>query len=168
MTGVWVAVNASSQSARRTACSLIGVCLDGHDGLDSPASMCLTTAYVLPRLLHSLEAVILSAGLVAQLSHFFKNLIRQFQGLLPNVATPAVFLLMGTLPIQALLERKHLSFFGAITRLDQNNPLRQVAIRQLACKSPMSKSWFSGISNLGRKYGVNIHSEVLYPWPKLA
>ncbi len=138
-------------TAMRTAYSLMGVGLHGCDGLDPPAPMCLTTAYLLPRLLHGLKAVILSAGQLAQLGQFFKKFIRQFQCLPLNIATPAVFLLMGTLPNQALLERKHLSFFGAITRLDQDNPLRQVAIRQLACKSLTLKSSFSGISNQGRK-----------------
>ncbi len=94
-------------TARRIANSLMGVGLHGGDGLDPPASMCLTTAYALLRLLHGLKVVILSAGQVAQLGQFFKNLIRQFHGILPNIATPAVFLLMGTLAVQACMTKTY-------------------------------------------------------------
>ncbi len=38
---------------------------------------------------------------------------------------------MVTLPVQAHLEKKHVYLFGAITKLDQNNPLRQIAIHWL-------------------------------------
>ena len=60
------------------------------------------------------------------------------------------------------------SSLGAISRLETDNPLRQVALRQLAIKNESSKSWFTRVASLGFKYGLDIHNIIIHPWPKLA
>jgi hypothetical protein len=154
--------------ARRTAYALMGVGLHGRDGLDPPASLSLVLAYVLPRMVHGLEATVLALKQLAQLRAYYKTLLRQLQGLPQNVATCAVYLLMGTLPLDAQLDKRYLSLFGAIARLESTNPLKLVAIRQLATKDPRSKSWFAHIRKIGDKYGINIDRAMTYPWPKYA
>jgi hypothetical protein len=83
-------------------------------------------AYVLPRMVHGLEATVLTRKQTTQLSAYFKTLLRQLQSLPPNVATCTVFLLIGTLPLSAHLDKRYLGLFGAISRLDPNNPLKQI------------------------------------------
>ena len=152
--------------ARRTAYALMGVGMHGHNGLDPSASGKIYLTYVVPRLVYGIEAAKLSAAQVNQLELFHRKMLRQIQGLPENTAISAVYLLIGILPIEATIHIKLLSLFGAITRLERENPLWQVALRQLAIKPSTSKSWFAQIGNLGQLYDVDIHQALLHPWPK--
>ena len=113
--------------------------------------------------LQGLEATVLPHGDIKQLDAFYKKLLRQMQGLSESVATEAVYLLIGTLPIKAILHQRIFSLFGNICRLDRDEPLRQVAIRQLSITSEKSGSWFYNLMTLAGKYGIDIHSAIFFP-----
>ena len=155
------------KTARRTAYALMGVGMYGCNGLDPPASMKIVSTYVTPRLLHGLNACSLTAGQVDRLSNFYKKLLRQIQGLYSNTAIVAVYLMIGALPIEALLDLSALSLFGAISRLPPESPLRRLAIRQLSMKMSTSKSWFAYLIKTGEKYNIDVCSVMIHPWPKL-
>ena len=155
------------KSARRTAYSLMGVGLHGRDGLDPPTSASLVTTYITPRLLYGLSATNIPKNLLRQLSQFHKTLLRQIQGLPQNTACSAVYLMIGSIPIEGLLDLSQLSLLGAISRLDYLSPLRQTAVRQLSLKSDKSRSWFINTAKLGTQYGLDIYNIILHPWPKL-
>ena len=53
----------------------------------------LPPLYVTPRLIHGLEACVLPSGSLRAIDQYYKNLLRQIQGLPENTATEAVFLL---------------------------------------------------------------------------
>ena len=55
-----------------------------------------------------------------------KTLLRQYQGLAERVATESVYLLTGTYPASAYVDYKALLLFGAISRLEDENPLREL------------------------------------------
>ncbi|XP_064638324.1 uncharacterized protein LOC135494338 [Lineus longissimus] len=152
--------------ARRTAYALMGVGFHSYNGLDPSASMKIYDTFVIPRLLHGLEATILSAAQVSQLDLFHRKALRLIQSLPESTAKSAIYLLLGTIPIEATIHARQLSLFGAITRLDRNNPLWQVAQRQLSLKSDTSKSWFNKICKTAEKYGINIHQALQHPWKK--
>ncbi|XP_064646251.1 uncharacterized protein LOC135499433 [Lineus longissimus] len=152
--------------ARRTAYALMGVGFHSYNGLDPSASMKIYNTFVIPRLLHGLDATILSAAQVSQLDLFHRKALRLIQSLPESTAKSAIYLLLGTIPIEATIHARQLSLFGAITRLDRNNPLWQVAQRQLSLKSDTSKSWFNKICKTAEKYGINIHQALQHPWKK--
>ncbi len=155
------------KSARKTAYKLMGVGLHGHDGLDPTASLNTIRLYVLPRLLHGLEAAVLQKKDLSKLDNYYRRLLRQIQGLPSNVSSEAVYILLGTVPVEAHLHRRILSLLGSIARLGPSNPLYQLAVRQLAVKTPEAKSWFSQARRIGELYGIDIDAAVLHPWPKI-
>ena len=156
------------KSGRRTAYALMGVGLYGTNGLDPGSSLSLIRAYITPRLTSGLNASVLTKTQISHLSQYHRMLLRQVQGLPKNSTTTAIYLLSGTLPLEAALDLGKLSLFGAIARLSPENNLYEVAVRQLALKKDSSKSWFANINLLGDKYGLDIHSGLHCPWPKLA
>ena len=156
------------KTSRRTAYALMGIGLHGKNGLDPSTSLKLISTYVTPRLTYGLNATVLTKAQTQLMSQYHRTLIRQVQGLPRNASTTSIYLLSGTLPLEAILDLGSLALLGAIARLDGGNPLRDVAIRQLAMKTSSSKSWFSHVNKLGEKYGLDIQKNVLYPWPQNA
>ena len=154
------------KTARATAYSMIGIGLHGHNGLDPPASLKSIISYVVPRLLHGLEATVLKKKELDKIDRYYRGLLRQIQGLPGNAATESIYLLLGTTPITAHLHRRMLSLLGSIARLPNSNPLRLLALRQLATKSDNSNSWFNQVRKIGLQYGININSALTSPWPK--
>lgn len=153
--------------ARKTAYSLMGVGFHGNNGLDPSACQKLCETFVIPRMLYGLEATTISKSQLETLDKCHRVIIRRIQGLSESTAISAIYLLMGTFPVTATMHIRQLSLFGAITRLETENPLRQLAERQLAIKSDKSNSWFTQIAKLGHSYGINIHQAFQYPWTKL-
>jgi hypothetical protein len=153
--------------ARRASYALMGVGLHGKNGLDPASSMSLIKSYVLPRLTYGLNAMVIKRSQQDHLSTYYRTLLRQVQGLPQNTSSDAVHLLIGSLPLEASLDLGQLSLFGAIARLESTNPLKEIAIRQLATKKNTSKSWFSRIRVTAAKYDINIDNQLLHPWPKL-
>lgn len=156
------------QLARRTAYALMGVGLHGRNGLDPAAALSLITTFVMPRMLYGLNATILQDSHIKQITMYHRTLLRQVQSLPPNVSSSAVYLLIGSLPAEALIDLAYLSLFGQIARAVSGNPLREIAIRQLAIKTQNSQSWFRKLSKIGDKYGLDINRAILHPWPKQA
>jgi hypothetical protein len=62
-----------------------------------------------------------------------------------------VYLLLGTEPIQATINKRMLSLFGQIIR-DQNSVENKIAYRQIAIYDLNSKSWFSKLKMVLMKY----------------
>ena len=162
------AVEERIKSARRTSYSLMGIGFHGKNGLDPATSSCLVDTYITPRLLYGLNAANLSKSQITKLSHFHKTLLRQLQGLPQNSALCIIYLLLGTLPLEAFLELSQLSLIGAVARLEWSSPLKQTAIRQLSVKTSSSHSWFYKVAAVGSKYGLDIYNLITHPWPKLA
>ena len=155
-------------AARVTAIAMLDIGLHGHDGLDPVASLASITAYVTPRLLHGLEAAVLPPKDLAKIDMFYKKLLRQIQGLPQNVATEAIYLLLNTVPIEAVLHKRVLTLLGCIARLGPENSLYKLALRQLATKQLKSNSWFSQAARIANQYNINAHDAVLSPLPKLS
>ena len=136
--------------------------------LYAAASRDIVRLYVTPRLLYGLNATMLLSAQFKQLDNYHKNLLRQIQSLPSNTATVMIYLMLGVLPLEAQLDMAYLALFGAISRLDADNPLRQIGIRQMALKERHSKSWFRRVLDIGDKYGLDLQPIILHPWPKLS
>jgi hypothetical protein len=121
---------------------------------------------VLPRLIHGLEATVLSNKAYKSLDAVYKSLLRQHQGLPERTATEAIYLLNGTFPATAHIHYKAILLFGAICRLVYDHPLRRLAIRQLSLPDS-SNSWFVNLRKIAMEYYVDLIQGWQMPWDKL-
>jgi hypothetical protein len=156
------------RSARRAAYALMKIGLYGVEGLGPRTSLRIIQTYVTPRLLYGLEATVLCKKDLDELDNFYKKLLRQIQALPESTATEAIYLLIGALPVKFLLHIRVLSLFGNICRLPPTHDLHQLARRQIAVRDDNSRSWFSMVVKIAEEYNINVHKQILYPWPKLA
>ena len=140
------------KSARRTAYSLMGAGLHGLNGTGPKVAKHLIDVYVTPVLLHSLEALILSESDYKSLELFYRTLLRQVQHLPSNCANPAVYLLIGSIPIEGQIHIRMLTFFCSVIRRPSIG--KQVIQRQLAIKDAGSNSWTVQIRNILTKYSL--------------
>lgn len=113
------AVESSIQKAKRTLYSLMEFGLHGENGLDPETALSLLQTYVLPVLTYRREVIIPTGHPLSILDIQYKKIIKHILSLLNNTADPAIYLLSGTLPIEAIVHKRMLSLFGNITRLSE-------------------------------------------------
>ena len=152
------------QVARRTSYALMGVGVHGRNGLSPATSAHITKIYVLPRLLHGLEATVLARKQRSDLTNYHRNLLRHIQGLPTNTASEAVYLLLGELPLEAELDKRIFNLYGAVCRAEENSSLQELATRQLAVDN--KSSWFQQLTQLSVQYDIDIHGPRHVPWRK--
>ena len=146
-------------TASKCAYALMGTGLHGYNGIGAKTSLQIIKTYVLPRLLYGLEVMLLSRKQIDVLSTYYNGLLKQIQGLPMTTATCAVYLLLGTLPVEALLDLRRLSLIGAICR-SRNQCLRDLASRQLAMRSART-SWFPRVESILEKYELPSIDELM-------
>ena len=149
---------------RRTAHMLMDVGLHGN-GLNPAAAIKIIDTYVMPRALYGLAAVIISKEDETKLNQAHRSLIREVQSLPRNTAKEAIYLLSGCLPISADLDQRRLTLFGTVTRMP-GNPLHNIASRQVALGCPNPHSFFTQAVTLGKKYGIDVEGNLMYPVEK--
>ncbi|VDI05822.1 Hypothetical predicted protein [Mytilus galloprovincialis] len=147
------------KTARQTSYALMGSGLHGLNGLNPEVSCKLWSTYVVPRLLFGLEIVNLSAKDISRLDIFCNNFLKQIQNLPARASNAGAYLLLGQLPIIALLHKKILITFGTIARSDSVE--NDLAKRQLSTKGKNSKSWFIRADKILKQYNLPCASEVL-------
>ena len=152
------------QQARRAAYALMGAGLHGGNGLSPQVSLKILNTYIIPRLLYGLEAVILTKKDIDDLNFFHKSILRRLQGLPKSTATEAIFILIGATPVTAELHIRILSLFGAIWRSENNNIMKDLAMRQLGRGS--NHSWFTYAINTAQLYDIELVPTIMTPWRK--
>ena len=149
------------QTARRTAYALAGAGLYGLNGVGPNTIMQLINIYILPRLTYGLECLTLTTREIEPMETYYRNLLRQIQHLPPTTANPAVYMLVGALPVEALIHQKVLCMFGAITRRDESLEY-EIMERQLGMKDRSSSSWAIHVKKLLARYELPGPVELLY------
>ena len=81
-------------------------------------------------MLYGLETQVLGRTLVKCLEDSYRTLLRRVQSLTQRVAKKAVYMLMGVLPLEAILHMHMLKLL-----------VHEIALRQLTVKEPNSHSW---------------------------
>ena len=108
--------------------------------------------------MYGLEALTLSRNNIEKLETYHRQNIRCMLYLPRSVATPAIHLLSGVLPVEAELHIKCLALFrNIIAASDTNIPakfLKDFITRQLAMKDNKSSSWTVYIKLLLQKYNL--------------
>ncbi len=138
---------------RRTAYALMGTGLHGRNGLPANVSLKIYKSYVLPRLLYGLEAMNLDSKQMKELEQYHIRFLRQIQSLPDRSARCAVFILLGTVPMEAYYHLAILSLLARIFRAD-NCFITELAIRQTAVHDVNSNSWFIRAAKTLHKYGL--------------
>ena len=85
---------------------------------------------VMPVLVYGLEVVLQKQKHQDTFEWFNKRFLKLILSLPVNVADPAVYILTGILPDEALLHKRVLTLFGNIFRLPQTSIEHQLAKRQ--------------------------------------
>ena len=101
-----------------------------------------------------MEVVTPKAALMERLERTYKNFIKQILSLPVTVADPAVYVLSGAVPVEAVIHKKALMLFGSVCRLDEDSVEKRIARRQLCIKSFNSNSWFITVRKLFFKYDI--------------
>ena len=144
----------------KTVYSLIGTGLHGLNGVGPFVSYRIYQAYVLPRVMYGLPFVTPNAAQVQQLELAHRRILRQLQSLPQRTAIPAIYLMLGVLPFEAILHLGQLSGLLSII-FSSNERLKNVMNRQLAMKSYKSSSWFVCVVKTLRRYGLPSVLELL-------
>ena len=125
-----------------------------ENGLDPETSLHLYQIYVLPVLLYGMEVVFPRPKYIEVLEKFNKHNLKHIMSLPVTTADPAVYILSGNLPIEAMIHQRVLNFFGNISRLPDSTVERQLSVRQLTVKTSDSNSWFIAVRKLCIMYGL--------------
>jgi hypothetical protein len=145
---------------QRSLYSLLPSGMHGEGGLSPPAMKKVIVAYVLPRMLHGLEAVILTKSNYDSMDRAFRAMLRSLQGLRGGTANAAVHLLIGMPPLSAEIHIRTLMLYGSITRQKEDSVIHQLARRQLATQEGPKASWFRYVHEIAKLYHLQhiIHS----------
>ncbi|VDI19068.1 Hypothetical predicted protein [Mytilus galloprovincialis] len=108
------------KKARRSLYGLMGTGLHGKNGLDPETALTVLYTYVMPILTYGLDILLPSGRILDSIHQFHKKMIKQILSLAKNTADPGVYILSGSLPIEAELHLKALTLFGNITRADKS------------------------------------------------
>ena len=139
----------SAHKRAMAAISSIGIAR-AHRG--SPASsLKMQEIYGTSVLLSGLASLVLSTKEISMLENHFKKTLENLQKLHKNTPKPVVYMLAGSLPLEALLHCRQLSLFSMICRL-KNDVLHKHAKLVLTSANPSCKSWFFEISKICRLY----------------
>ena len=133
--------------------SLAGAGLYGFNGVGPKVSLHLLKIYIVPILIYGLEALVLTRGDYQHLEKFYKTALRRIQHLPENTANPAIYLLLGCIPVEGQIHIRMLTFFVSIIRRPGSTEC-DIIKRQLAVKDLQSKSWVVQIRMLLRKYNL--------------
>ena len=91
--------------------------LHGENGLDPETAIHLMQTYVLPLIVYDMEVVLPNQNYMDMLETFNMKFLTLILSLPIPTADPAVYVLSGTLPIEAVIHKRVLTFFGNICRL---------------------------------------------------
>jgi len=156
-------VESRIKTCRRSLYSLAGAGLHGYNGLGPMVSLQLLKIYIIPTLIYGLESLILSTEDFRLLESFYKSTLRRLQHLPENTATPAIYLLLGCIPLEGQIHIKVLTFLGSILRRP-GTVEHDLIKRQLAHKDLSSKSWVVQVRLLLFKYVLpSVYNLVVNP-----
>jgi hypothetical protein len=116
-----VNVEANIKKSRRSAYGLFGRGFHGNNGLDPATLIHLFNTYITPVLMYGMELIIPKTTALEQLERYQTKLLKQVLSLPPNTPDPAVYLLSGTLPVEAQLHIRALNFFNNICNQEEKS-----------------------------------------------
>ena len=144
---------------RRTAYSLMGAGLHSGNGLKQCVCGKLWSTYVVPCLIYGLEVLDMKGNDIKVLEQYQRKSLKQIQSLPDKTQNSAVLALLGILPLECIIHKNMLNLFGRWIMTDGTE--KDIAVHQLATKSPSEFSWFNKIKQLLTLYGLPLPSQLL-------
>lgn len=141
------------RNGRRAAYALMGAGMHGLNGVGPEISVTLISVYVLPVVMYGLDTMRLTQPDYKELNKLHRELLRRLQHLPISTAIPAIYLLTGSHPIEALHHKGVLSLFGNVLRREDSTE-KELVMRQLAMKDLKSNSWTSLVRELLYQYDL--------------
>ncbi|CAC5380616.1 unnamed protein product [Mytilus coruscus] len=143
--------------ARKTLYSLIKTGLHGSNGLNPKSSYRIYQEYVLPRLLYGLETLHVNSKEMTLLSSVHLDILRKLQSLPKRITCASVYLLLGSLPLNAKIHKRQRSLlFGVLN--SNNETIRSLAMRQYM--SGRSTSFFTKTAEILEMYNLPVFLEL--------
>ena len=143
------------ENARRTKYALMGSGFHGTNGIDAATSYKIYHTYVLPKLIYGLEVLPLKKKHVENLESFHRKSIRYLQSLPQRIATAAIYLLVGAIPIEAELHKRKLSLLYSMLASD-NSKIKEIINRQISVNYDNENSFFCNIRDILRDQPFNL------------
>jgi hypothetical protein len=113
--------------------------------------------------MYGLEIVQPKQTNLKKLEVFQKNILKQILSLPTNAPDPAIYIISGLLPIEAILDIKYITLFNNICRQHDDAIEKQLETRQLNIKITESKSWFTILKKTFKYDFSNINELVAKP-----
>ena len=139
----------------------MGAGLYGLNGVGPEVCMWLIEIFVITRMIYGLECLPIASIELEPMETYYRELLRKIQHLPESTANAAVYLLVGALPVEALIHIKTLTLFGQIMRR-QDSIEYEIVERQLAIKEDNSHSWSIHVKLLLETYGLPSPLQLLY------
>ena len=149
---------------RRAMYALFGIGMHGLNGLSPVVSYKIWSVYICSRMLHSLESVVTPDTLLSKMELFQREALRRIQHLSQRTANCAIYILLGALPLQAIIDKNSLKFFVSILRQPHSTE-NQLIRRQLLMKDNTSHSWAIHIKLLLDRYNLPSAFDLLNQTP---
>ncbi len=83
-------------------------------GLSPITTLRMYNIYVVPHLIYSFEALILTKSQLNKLGLFQRSILRQLQGLPDRAQNSTTYLLLGALPLEVSIDIRTLTLLGKI------------------------------------------------------
>jgi len=131
----------------------MGAGMHGLNGVHPEVGIRLWNVYAVPRLVYGLEILRLQIGNWSKVELCQRQILRNILHLPSSTAIPAIHLISGVLPVQAIVERNALMLFRNFLS-SKDTKEWNIIERQLAIKSNNSRSWVVYIKNLLSKYNL--------------
>ena len=128
--------------SRKTAYLLMGAGFHSVNGLKTSHNGHLWSTFVLPRVIYGLETLSLMKKDIENLEKFQRKSLRQIQGLPDKTPNCITLALLGVLPLETFIHKNTLNLFMSIAHNSKFIEY-EIAMRQLAVKTPDEKSWFN-------------------------
>ena len=150
--------------ARRTGYALMKSGFHGSNGVGPKVSYKIYQSYIIPRLLYSMEVLNLNKTEIKMLNNFHVNLLRRIQSLPTRTALPAVHLLLGALPLEAELHKRHLSLLYSIVN-SNNQTFHQLLRRSIVFCEDQPGSFLHRVKMILEKYGLPSIEQLIQEHP---
>ena len=146
-----VTVEERLKSGRSVTYAMMGAGMHGVNGVNPIVTNHIYKTVAESKVVYSLEYLNIGTTLMKKLTAGQNEVLRNIQTLPQRTATSSLYILLGTLPVQATIEQRQLSCIPSIAK---NDTIFEVMINQIAMKKMNSNSWFIIVEKLLLKYGL--------------
>ena len=148
------------QTGMSTTYAIMGAGLCGWNGVKRITPWHIYKIYIQPKTLFSLETMNVTGNKASlyRLGVSLRTFLRNILTLPDRAANTALHIMLGCLPVEAIIEQRQ---FILITSIIQNALILELIIRQITVKSLKCTSWVVATKKLLRRYNLPSLLEVI-------